>query len=213
MSFGERWDEVWEKRGRAPKEWQSSSPVAGSTEVKVPLSPFKLLAVFLQYILSACEEEENPGCPLLTSLREDAFTPTFPGVSPKSHHLTQQRQQERKRVMAELQRIKLSLIKALAHRQAQRGWALLQVADSYSQRDPGQILTIDEKVPKYFEVIFSWEKREGKYKHTHQRDSRSWKSQKDHNRLSTGRSNMFWARNLQASASCKCCTWNYDLGC
>lgn len=57
--------------------------------------------------------------------------------------------------MAELQRIKLSLIKALAHRQAQRAWALLQVADSYSQRDPGQILTIEEKVPKYFEVIFS----------------------------------------------------------
>lgn len=139
----------------APTEWQSSSSIAGSTEVKVPLFPFKLLAVFLQHILSACEEEGNPDCPLPTSLREDAFTMTFPGVSPKSHHLTQQRQQERKRVIAELKRIKLTLIKALAHRQAQRAWALLQVAESYSQRDPGQILTIEKKVPKYFEVIFS----------------------------------------------------------
>lgn len=158
----------------APAEWQTFSSIAGNTEVKVPLSPFKLLAVFLQHILWVCEEKESPGCPLPTSLREDAFTPTFPGVSPKSHRLTQQRQQERKRVMAVLQRIKLSLIKALAHRQAQRGWSLLQVADSYSQRDPGQILAIGERVPKYFKVIFSWEKREGKYKHTHLRGSRGW---------------------------------------
>lgn len=123
--------------------------------MNVALSSFKLLDVFHQHILSACEEEENPSCPLHTSLRENAFTPSFPGIGPKSHHLTQQRQQERKRVMAELQRIKLSLIKALAHRQAQRGWALLQVVDSYSQRDPGQILTKEEKVTKYFEAIFS----------------------------------------------------------
>lgn len=123
--------------------------------MNVALSSFKLLAVFLQHILSACEEEENPGCPLHTSLKEDAFTPSFPGISPKSQHLTQQRQQERKGVMVELQRTKLSLIKALARRQAQRGWALLQVADSYFQRDPDQILTKEEKVTKYFEAIFS----------------------------------------------------------
>lgn len=60
---------------------------------------------------------------------------------------------------AEPQRIKLSLIKALAHRQAQSHWALLQVAfDSYFQRDLGQILTTEEEVPKYLSWFLAGKK-------------------------------------------------------
>ena len=152
---------------------QSSCCIAGGAEVKVPLflqapgfiSPAHPFSVWTK---------AYQVCLLPTSLREDAFTPTFLGVRPKSHHLAQHRQQEGKGVTAELQGIKLSPIKALAHRQAQRGWAPLQVADSYSQRDPGQILTTKEKVPKYFQVVFSWMKREENHRRTHQRDCRGW---------------------------------------
>lgn len=177
MSFGEGGVDAWGRTGRRPAQPRQGAthptPELGAQTWRYPSSS-KLLAVFPQHILSVCEQKAYPGCPLPTSLREDAFTPTFPGVSPKSHHLAQYRQQEGKGVTAELQRIKLSLIKALAHRQAQRGWALLQVADSYSQRDPNQILTAEEEVPKYFQVGFSWKKRNEKHRCTHQRDCRGW---------------------------------------